>query len=275
MNTEPLVKTETSTPPVSALPPTMSLALPKFFKGDPVTYFVIVESQFTVANILSDEQKFTQLTARLDPEILAEVADVIRNPATRNYPALKEALTKRFTQSEEERLSKLLGHMEVGDRSPGQLLRDIQNLAGAEVPENLIRGLWLKKLPALTQQMLQALSTSLSLQQQADIADKMHSVQPSPTVSAVSPSPSAGPSQDPLTLLTQQVAQLTMTLEKFMTGQQGGSRSRSNTRSQTPSTKRYCRIHYKYREKARKCQEPSTFQFNSDHKPENAKPSLN
>ncbi|KAL1446327.1 hypothetical protein WDU94_015659 [Cyamophila willieti] len=202
----------------------MTLTLPKFFKSDPLTYFVIVESQFLLANIVSEELKFTNLTARLDPEVLAEVSDVIRNPATRKYAALKEAIIKRFTQSEEERLSKLLGGIEAGDRSPGQLLRDIQNLAGSNIPENIIRGLWLKKLPSMTQQMVQALSTTTTLQQQADIADKMHSVNMSPTVSAVAPQ-----NNDVIVALTQQVSDLTRTLENFMKFHQSRSSSHSST----------------------------------------------
>ncbi|XP_026688893.1 uncharacterized protein LOC113473488, partial [Diaphorina citri] len=163
----------------------MALAIPKFLKMDPVTYFVIVESQFSVCNIMSDEQRFTQLTARLEADVLEEVSDVIRKPETRTYASLKAALIKRFSQSDEERLSKLLEHTEAGDRSPGQLLREIQNLAGSDVPENIVRGLWMKKLPTMSQQMLQALSTSLSLSQQAEVADKMHTVSSS-SVSHVS-----------------------------------------------------------------------------------------
>lgn len=169
------------------------MAIPNFFKNDPVTYFVILESQFVVAGIMTDEQRFTQLTARLDPDVLAEVADVIRNTSTRTYPSLKDALIKRFTHWEEERLSWLLGHMEIGDRSPSQLMRDLQNLAGADVPENLIWGLWLKKLPTLTQQMMQALSTSLSLAKKVSIADIMHSVQSVSNINMVSDIPSSTP----------------------------------------------------------------------------------
>lgn len=35
----------------------------------------------------------------------------------------------------------------MGDTTPSQMLRDIQKLAGTDVPETMVRGLWMKKLP--------------------------------------------------------------------------------------------------------------------------------
>lgn len=151
------------------------------------------------------------LTARLDPDILMEVSDVIRDVSTRTYAHLKAALIKRFTHSEEERLNRLLGDMYLGDRSPSQMLREIKPLAGGDVPDNIVRSLWLKKLPHTSQPMLQALSVSnLTLSQQTDIADKIHTVN-TPTVSSVVPTTQS----DVLTDLVNQVKRLTLVIKDF------------------------------------------------------------
>ncbi|XP_008470933.2 uncharacterized protein LOC103508179 [Diaphorina citri] len=78
--------------------------------------------------------------------------------------------------------------MDVGDRTPSQMLREIQRLAGEDVPENIIRRIWLKKLPTFTQQIVQAVSLTTPLTQQADVADKVMSVN-NGNISAVSPLP--------------------------------------------------------------------------------------
>lgn len=244
-------------------PHVVSLNIPRFYKPDPEMFFINIESQFELAGIQDDKSKFTHLTSKLEPEILGEVADVIRNPTLRSYTTLKKAILKRFAQSEEERLNKLLGSMEIGDKNPSQVLRDIQRLAGSDVPETMIRGLWMKKLPTNVQQILQAVSSS-PLSQQADVADKVMTVN-TPSISAVS-------IQDPqIEALTQKVNEMSQLLSNLLK-----SRSRSHTqsssghrqsslgqRSQTPS-RRYCHIHYKYREEARRCASPTSCQYLAD-----------
>ncbi|KAI5737937.1 hypothetical protein M8J77_000914 [Diaphorina citri] len=230
----------------------VSMTIPKFYKPDPHMYFVNVESQFTLAGVLSEEEKYIQLTARLEPEVLAEVSEVVRDPGTRTYTHLKNAILKRFGQSEEERLNKLLGTLEMGDRPPSQMLREIQRLAGDAVPEAIIRGLWLKKLPLMAQQILQAVSVTSSLSQQADVADKVVAV--SPGVCAVStsqtdaplnssvafPPPMASSSYDSqIADLTKKVSLLLQTLQDFVSSSHQSRshsrqpRSQSRTRSQS------------------------------------------
>ncbi|XP_026686509.1 uncharacterized protein LOC113471502 isoform X2 [Diaphorina citri] len=101
------------------------------------------------------------------------------------YVHIKSALIKRFGQTEEDRLNKLHGTMDLGDRQPSQLLREIQRLAPG-VPNNIVRGLWLKKLPNQVQQILQAVATS-DLVQQAEV-DRVLPVH-TPTISVTSPAP--------------------------------------------------------------------------------------
>ncbi|KAI5730958.1 hypothetical protein M8J77_002626 [Diaphorina citri] len=251
----------------------ITMNLPRFYKPDPHIYFINVESQFSLAGITSDKEKFTYLTAKLEPEVLAEVSEVIRDASKHSYVAIKSAILKRFSQSEEQRLNALLGTMDVGDRTPSQMLREIQRLAGEDVPENIIRGIWLKKLPTFTQQIVQAVSLTTPLTQQADVADKVMSVN-NGNISAVSPLPPNTSHDTQLAELTKGLDQLEKTVQSFM------NRGRSLTprrpdRKQSPSNNKYCHIHYRYGSNARNCAKPATCQFNSDHMAGNAKPSLN
>ncbi|KAL1447860.1 hypothetical protein WDU94_015626 [Cyamophila willieti] len=198
----------------------MSINIPRFYSPDPQMFFVNVESQFALANITEEKDKYVQLTAKLEPEVLAEVSEVLKNEETRTYTHVKNAILKRFCQSDEDRLNKLLGSMELGDKPPSQILREIQKL-GPEVPESIIRGLWLKKLPSFTQQILQAVSVSTTLSQQAEVADKVmsvpgssssHSSTVSPFICATSTAPKAHDHDtlsDQISQLSRQVSDLT------------------------------------------------------------------
>lgn len=240
----------------------MMINIPKFYKPDPEMYFLNIESQFTLAGINDDQIMFVQLTAKMEPEILAEVSDILKNPDTRSYQHVKAAIIKRFGQSEEERLNKLLGTMDLGDRQPSQLLREIQRLAPG-VPTNIIRGIWLKKLPSHVQQILQAVITN-DLSQQAEVADRVTSVH-TPVIAAVAPVPVT--STSPSTLETA-VAQLSNKLMELTTRinemeskhRSRSSHSRASSRSKS-SPKPLCRIHFKYGEQARHCLSPNTCTF--------------
>lgn len=254
-------------------PTFISLNIPRFYKPDPSIFFINVESQFTLAGITSEADKFVHLTAKLEPEILAEVAEVLRDPQSRTYSVLKAAILKRFSQSEEQRLNTLLGTMEMGDKQPSQILREIQRLAGGTVPESIVRGLWLKKLPTFTQQILQAVSTSTPLYQQAEVADKVMSVStPNPAVSAVSSSsPTNSNVQCQVDELCKQVNELRKQLQD-MKFSQNRSRSRSRS-SQPPADSKYCYIHYRYKHNARRCAAPGTCKFLEEHPSGNSQPS--
>uniref|UniRef100_A0A8D9F7V9 Uncharacterized protein n=1 Tax=Cacopsylla melanoneura TaxID=428564 RepID=A0A8D9F7V9_9HEMI len=104
--------------------------------------------------------------------------------------------------------------MELGDRTPSQLLREIQNLAGTDLPDHIIHGLWLKKLNGVTQQIL-AVASNTPLTQQAERADKVTSVHVPHCISAVTPSPEIDTS-DQIAALAAQVKTLTTAVDELM-----------------------------------------------------------
>ncbi|KAL1448515.1 hypothetical protein WDU94_002713 [Cyamophila willieti] len=249
---------ETKKSDTSATRIAITMNIPRFYKPDPAIFFLNIESQFTLAGIVSEQERFVHLTAKLEPEILAEVPEIIRDPAAHEYSTIKAALIKRFAQSEEHRLNTLLGDLQLGDRTPSAFLREIQRLAGDNVPESLVRGLWLNKLPGSTQQILQAISLSTSLAQQAEIADKVVAVHPTSFHSVAASSPTST-LVDQVAELTKQMALLTQQVNAMASRSRSSSRSSPHHRSS--SAKPLCRIHYKYGDLARSCLSPNTCTF--------------
>ena len=71
------------------------------------------------------------MVASLSPEYATEVRDFILKPPTVDpYTELKKQLIKRTTASEQKRLRQLFSTEELGDRTPSQLLRRMQQLLG-------------------------------------------------------------------------------------------------------------------------------------------------
>lgn len=86
---------------------------------------------------------------------MTTVADLLENPpAAGKYDNLKEQLIKRFADSHEKQLRTLLLGIELGNKKPSQLLREMKTLAGTDATEGLLRTLWLQRLPDRIQQML-------------------------------------------------------------------------------------------------------------------------
>ncbi|XP_032679541.1 uncharacterized protein LOC116847993 [Odontomachus brunneus] len=113
-----------------------------------------------------------------EPELwyAREVKDVITDPpATDKYLAIKTALIRRLSASQEHRIRQLLEHEEMGDRKPSQFLRNLRTLAGNAVPEQLLRTLWLGRLPT-TMQAILATRTQDRLEDVAEQADRIQEV---------------------------------------------------------------------------------------------------
>ncbi|KAF6198198.1 hypothetical protein GE061_007945 [Apolygus lucorum] len=254
----------------------VSIKLPKFLPFDPEAWFFNVDAQFELRHVTVSETKVNHLLSVLEPQHIKEILDVLRNPETaHNYDAIKTVILKRFGDSEEDRLNKLLGPLALGDMTPSQLLREIQRLAGSAIPQNILRGIWVKRLPTSAQQILQATEGS-SLEKQAEIADKILSIHV-PQVASTSFMPQgassssfapqvAAVSSSTLSLesLSEQLKTLTATvnhLDKIVRSRDR-SRGRSRHRDATPSHSQsgVCRYHNSFGANARRCITPCTFQ---------------
>lgn len=124
-----------------------NLKLPPFWKNDPELWFIQVDAQFNAKGIRRDHSKYYHLLTALDIEALQQVSDIVRSPPEQDkYITLKAHLIERFTESKERQLHRLLTDLELGDKKPSQLLREMKTLATGIVPDDLLRSLWMKRM---------------------------------------------------------------------------------------------------------------------------------
>ncbi|VDP05747.1 unnamed protein product [Schistosoma mattheei] len=228
--------------------------------------------------IRSQATKYAHVVGALPIEVATEVGDLIDNvPETDLYDRIKAAVIQRRSLSDEKRLQQLLTSCELGDKRPSQLLRHIRQLAGPyKLDETLLKQMWLQRLPHNVRQILSISGTSVTLDDLADMADKMMEIYPdSRGINAVQPS-SRDAMNPPLDIqqqmahLTQQLASLQATISTIHSRRlRSTSRRRSVSRHRLRSPKRaagICWYHSNYGEKARRCTKPCNFTTSkSDH----------
>ena len=87
------------------------------------------------------------------PHSVAKLVEdlLIETPSEEPYIKLKEAIIKRTGGSESRDFRELFTTVELGDRSPSQLLRHMRSLLnGRHMDDSLLQQLWSEKLPNAT-----------------------------------------------------------------------------------------------------------------------------
>lgn len=228
---------------------------PPFWQQNPVLWFAQLESQFVLAQITADETKYSYVVAALNEDMAAEVQDILASPpSTDRYMTIKNALITRLSQSEAKRLEKLLRTEELGDRTPSQLLRRLRTLAGQAISEEILRNIWLSRLPPDTQKILTVCAGDLDAL--AQTADRIMEMYPATCVAPVSSQPKG---DSALTDLQTQIAELTAQVASLRAecSNRRPRRRRSQGRcSRSPSSSRVCWYHRRFGSKARKCSPP-------------------
>ncbi|XP_018361218.1 PREDICTED: uncharacterized protein LOC108759968 [Trachymyrmex cornetzi] len=193
--------------------------------------FRYLESQFNTYRVRSDEIKYNAVIRHLDEPTMVTVTDILENPpATDECKQLKEALIARFTDSKEKQMRTLLMGIELSDKKPSQLLREMKTLAGENATEGLLRTLWLQRMPARIHEML-LIFDSATLDKLAECADKLNEHPTSVDIHAAQTT-AATTEQDSIQQLIKQMAALTNKVERL--SKEKRSRSRSTSRSRQP-----------------------------------------
>ncbi|GFW91745.1 hypothetical protein TNCV_4501641 [Trichonephila clavipes] len=125
----------------------VSIKIPPFWFDKPEIWFYQVEAQFRICRITSEETMFSHLVAQLEPRVLEDIWDIVKDSNPNKYTATKERLLKIFVESENKKMKRFLTGIELGDMLPSQLLRKMRALAGTDVSEKALRTLWLDKMP--------------------------------------------------------------------------------------------------------------------------------
>jgi hypothetical protein len=247
----------------------VGVRVPPFWPEEPEIWFAQVEGQFAISNITNDVTKFNYVIGQLDNQYSREVKDVIISPpATDKYSKLKTELIKRLSASNEKKLKQLLMHEDLGDRKPSQFLRHLKSLAGANVPDDFLKTIWISRLPQGIQTVLAGQPSSAHLDDLADLADRVNDI------AVVSPSVASTSQANPSSVVTdlaKEVAELRRQLQQLATDRysrprahtSNSARSKSSPRQQRSSSNHrkfpVCWYHHKFGDAARKCIRPCDY----------------
>jgi len=151
-------------------------------------FFANFELTCESLNITKQRQKFRHLINLLPMSVQLDVEGLIIDPPSESpYDTIKEALLRKLTDSDDAKLQQILEHETLGDRKPSQLLAAMRRAAiGFNFPDNVMRALWLRKLPHSCKQILLGMDSDCSLDRLAEKADAICSSSCDQTIASVS-----------------------------------------------------------------------------------------
>lgn len=237
----------------------VSVKIPPFWPSNPSLWFVQIESNFHMAGVNTEITKYHAVVASMDGNVLSQVSDIVASPPEDEpYQALKKRLIEQYGESDKTRLRKLLQDMVLGDKRPTQLLREMRELAGNRITDDVLMGLWQQRLPPQVNAILSV--NEGGLDKMALQADKILEVTLY-SENAVHTSSTPSMSDDPLERLERQIAALTSKFEAFSAVGQGRSVNRDGNTKRTRSRSRpkhggKCFYHFKFGSAARMCVPP-------------------
>ncbi|GFW47275.1 transposon Tf2-9 polyprotein [Trichonephila clavipes] len=250
----------------------IALRLPPFWKSNVCLWIAQCDHAFTFSGISSDDTKYSALVANLDAKTLSYVSDIVLSPPNSDkYHTLSQRLITQFSDSETQKIKKLLTDLQLGDEKPSHLLRKMKELSNGQLQDDFLQSLWLQRMPPHIQTVLSA--SSEPLDKLAIIADKVSEVVGASSTICVattvpppsqSSSCSAQPTMDSLARqiqeLSLQVAELTRERNSSRHQRYRSDRRRSHSRSRSVNRgSGICYYHRRYKEQARKCVSPCAF----------------
>ncbi|RZC32076.1 hypothetical protein BDFB_014598, partial [Asbolus verrucosus] len=114
-----------------------------FWKFHPVLWFAQVEAQFQTPQIKSDHAKYYAIVATLNIDILQQ----------------------------EKQLERLLTGLDLDIKKPSCLLPEMKNLSANKISDNVLRTLWLQRMPQQVQLTL-SVNTDADVTKMAEMADR-------------------------------------------------------------------------------------------------------
>ncbi|XP_047998341.1 uncharacterized protein LOC125235797 [Leguminivora glycinivorella] len=251
----------------------VSVRAPPFYPAEPALWFSQMEAQFEVSGITTESTKYNYIVSQLEQQYVLEVKDIITNPpAINRYTKLKTELISRLSASQEKRVLQLMKHEELGERKPSQLLRHLRTLAGKTVTDDFLKTVWSSRLPSGLQTLI-ASQTSATMEELADLADKVHDIAPQmPQVCAVGGDPYAIEMAKQMANLAREVASLKANFENQSHSSRSCTLNRYRGRSRTPSSGRrrdrsasrnkdpsVCWYHNRFGDKSTRCTRPCSY----------------
>lgn len=235
----------------------LAVRTPPFWKINPRLWFRQMEGQFATAGIVNDLTKFNTV---IDSDILSTVSDIVLTPPAHNlYDTLKAKLIKQFTDSDPIKLKTLFQELQLGDGKPSDLLRKMRELSCDKVGNDLLKDLWIQRLPPTIQAIVS--SNEGTLEQLTVIADRIFDTTQFKSIQSISNTPN-----DALLNVIQQLSHDINALKsnyRDRSAKTKRTKSFHNSQSEDDSEDKICWYHKVYKHKANKCQPPCPFSENS------------
>ena len=111
-------------------------------------WFLIIESQFTIARITNNTTKFHTIIANLPVSVLSQLSD--EAVSCNDYDQLKAAIVALYSRSDPELFDKIVSKHNIPFQKPTQYLSELQELARESnlgISDNFIKVAFLKGLP--------------------------------------------------------------------------------------------------------------------------------
>lgn len=256
----------------------VSVRAPPFWRANPALWFCQLEAQFEINRITSDKSRYYAVVAAIESTVLHQVSDLVLNPPQNNlYAGLKARLLDVFAESEQSRLKKLLGELELRDQKPSYLLREMKNLAGQSISAEILKTLWLQRLPTSIQAILAV--SSEDLDHLTVMADKIFETSAGSEIHKINTKPNDNTSlESQVANLTRQISEMRSEFSRHGTNNRNSS-NRSRSRSKTPhnnsqrnqskhalsSNTKLCWYHHKWGNKAKICAGHCDFEANQSN----------
>ncbi|GFS56211.1 transposon Tf2-11 polyprotein [Trichonephila clavipes] len=231
----------------------IALRLPLFWKSNVRLWIAQCDHAFTFSGISSDDTKYSALVANLDAETLSYVSDIVLSPPNSDkYHTLSQWLITQFSDSETQKIKKLLTDLQLGDEKPSHLLRKMKELSNGQLQDDFLQKP-LDKLAIIADKVSEVVGSSSTICAATTV--------PPPSQSS---SCSVQPTMDSLARqiqeLSLQVAELTRERNSSRHQRYSSDRRRSHSRSRSVNRgSGICYYHRCYKEQARKCVSPCAF----------------
>ncbi|XP_065217096.1 uncharacterized protein LOC135843217 [Planococcus citri] len=274
-------------PPLFSTMPFNRVTLPDFLHSNPSLWFTLADRQFRTHKVTDPDEILGILCTKLPPDVVARACDILQSneSADSTLAKLKARIISLYNVSDEEKLDELLKNVSLGTKKPSVLLTEMRLLAGQCPNEDLLKRLWLRRLPPRMQEHLSI--HKVPLDSLAVMADSLHAVM-LPSIGSIAsltpqPEPSPQPNAPPqlssfeqmlskkieeltaqVAALTAHTAQISAVTIQNQRQSRGRDRDRSEDRPRNRSRSRsrtyaYCWYHYKFGADATKCTQPCKF----------------
>jgi hypothetical protein len=232
------------------------------FSQNPLVWFEILEQQFNISRITSEQTRYSHALGALDSRLHDQFGDlIIRDKGTTPYTTFKNEIIKGLGESVKTKLNNVLHGLTLGELKPSQLLSKIRFNAGNYFNDESIKELWLKRLPQQAQMVLTAFENDFPLNVLAERADNLMETMCNLHINAVEKPnsskivPSACSISDLLDFKKEMLTEMNKMINSINNRSRSPNRSHSRSRRYRSNSikNETCYYHYRFGDKAKKC----------------------